>query len=133
MDMKRLAIGTVVGAITLQLVGYLIWNIVFDFYFAAVDASGVAREPQLLWANMLGNLSLAALLTLAIDKVGASTIGRGIKIGAIVGFLVWFGVDFAHYAVMTVQTLMGTIVDPLLELIRYGVTGGVIVAVLKRG
>ena len=133
MDMKRLAIGTVVGAITLQLVGYLIWNIVFDFYFAAIDASGVAREPQLLWANMLGNLSLAALLTLAIDKVGASSIGRGIKIGAGVGFLVWFGVDFAHYAVMTVQTLMGTIVDPLLELIRYGVTGGVIVAVLKRG
>ena len=49
MDAKRVAIGTVVGGVTMFLVGSLIWNI--GYWNAALDAAGVAREPQLLWAN----------------------------------------------------------------------------------
>ena len=132
MDMKRLAIGTVVGAITLQLIGYLIWNIVFDFYFAAIDASGVAREPQLLWVAALSNVPFAALVTLAIERGGSSTIGGGVKIGAIVGFLVWSGVDLAFYANTTIFDLTTIILDPLLASVHHGIGGGVIAAVLGR-
>ena len=46
MDAKRLAIGTVVGGIAMFAVGYLIWDITFDYYTAAVDAAGIAREPN---------------------------------------------------------------------------------------
>ena len=46
MDAKRFAIGTVVGGIAMYLVGYLMWNIVFDYWNAAFDAAGVALSPN---------------------------------------------------------------------------------------
>ena len=132
MDAKRLAIGTVVGGIAMFVVGYLIWNILLDYWNGAFDAAGVAREAQLLWAVVLSNIAAAALITLAIETGGSSTIGGGVKIGAIVGFLVWSGVDLAFYADTTIFDLTTIILDPLLASVHYGIGGGVIAAVLGR-
>jgi hypothetical protein len=49
-----------------------------------------------------------------------------------VGFLVWFGVDFILYGIENVSNLTATIVDPLLEIIRTGIGGTVIAAVLGK-
>ncbi len=132
MDTKRLAIGTVVGGIAMFVVGYLFWNILLDYWNGAFDAAGVAREAQLLWAVVLSNIAAAALITLAIETGGSSTIGGGVKIGAIVGFLVWSGVDLAFYADTTIFDLTTIILDPLLASVHYGIGGGVIAAVLGR-
>ncbi len=135
MDTKRFLIGTLVGGITMYIVGYLIFTLAFgDFYAANTgSATGVARETSLVWAVVLGTLSLAALVTLAVGRrAGSSTIGDGLKIGAIVGFLVWFGVDFIRYGITNVSNLTATIVDPLLEIVRTGIGGAVIAAVLGR-
>ncbi len=135
MDTKRFVIGTLVGGVTMYVVGYLIWGLAFADFFAANagSATGVARETSLAWAVALGALSLAALVTLAVgSRAASSTIGGGFKIGAIVGFLVWFGVDFIHYGITNVSNLTATIVDPLLETVRTGIVGAVIAAVLGR-
>jgi hypothetical protein len=133
MDTKRLVIGTLAGGITMYVLGYLIWGLAFAGFFAANagSATGVDRETGLVWAVALGNLSLAALVTLAIgSRAGSPTIGGGLKIGALVGFLVWFGVDFIHYGITNVSNLTATLVDPLLEIVRNGIVGAVIAAVL---
>ena len=132
MDAKRFAIGTVVGGIAMFVVGYLIWDILLDYWNGAFDAAGVAREPQPLWAVVLSNVPAAALITLAIERGGSSTIGGGVKIGAIVGFLVWSGVDLAFYANTTIFDLTTIILDPLLASVHHGIGGGVIAAVLGR-
>ncbi len=132
MDTKRLAIGTVVGGIAMFAVGYLIWDIAFDYYAAAVDAAGIAREPQLFWVIAVSNVPFAALVTLAIERGGSSTIGGGVKVGAMVGFLVWSGVALVHYGSMTAFDLTATILDPLLSGVHFGIGGGVIAAVLGR-
>ena len=132
MDAKRLAIGTVVGGIAMFGAGYLIWNILFDYYVAAIEAAGIAREPQLLWVIAAANVPFAALVTLVIERGGSSTIGGGVKIGAIVGFLVWGGVALVHYADMTIFDLTATILDPLLSSVHFGVGGGAIAAVLGK-
>ena len=132
MDAKRVAIGTVVGGVTMFLVGYLIWNIVLDYWNAAFVEAGVARETQLLWVNALSNVLAAALLTFTIERGGSSTIGAGVKIGAIVGFLVWAGVDLSFYANTTIFDLTTIILDPLLAGVWFGIGGGVISAVLGR-
>ncbi len=132
MDTKRLAIGTVVGGIAMFVVGYLIWNILLDYWNGAFDAAGVAREAQLLWAVVLSNIAAAALITLAIERGGSSTIGGGVKIGAIVGFLVWSGVNLAFYADTTIFDLTTIILDSLLASVHYGIGGGAIAAVLGR-
>ena len=135
MDTKQLMIGTLVGGITMYVVGYLIWTVALAGFFAANagSATGVGRDPQLVWAIALGTFSLAALVTLAVgSRAGSLTIGAGFKIGAIVGFLVWFGVDFIHYGVRNISNLTATVVDPLLEIVRSGIGGAVIAAVLGR-
>ena len=65
MDTKRFLIGTLVGGIMMYLLGYLIWTLAFADFFAANtgSATGVAREASLVWAVVLGSLSLAALVT----------------------------------------------------------------------
>ena len=113
-------------------VGYLIWDIAFDYYAAAVDAAGIAREPQLFWVIAVSNVPFAALVTLAIERGGSSTIGGGVKVGAMVGFLVWSGVALVHYGSMTAFDLTATILDPLLSGVHFGIGGGVIAAVLGR-
>ena len=135
MDTKRFVIGTLAGGIVMYLVGYLIWGLLLADFFAANagSATGVARETILIWAVVLGTFSLAALVTLAVGRqAGSSTIVDGLKIGAIVDFLVWFGVDFIHYGAFNISNLTATIVDPLLEIVRTGIGGAVIAVVLGR-
>ncbi len=135
MDIERFIIGTVEGAITLYILGYVIFDLVFaEFYAAnAGSATGLVRDNPLIWATALGSISYAALLTLAIGtRAGSSTIVEGLMTGAIVGFLLWFTVDFIFYGIFNISNLTLTIVDPLLELIRAGIGGAVIAAVLVK-
>ena len=135
MDTKRLIIGTIVGGIVLYILGYVIWELAFADFFAANagSATDVFRDNPVIWAVALGTLSYAALLTFAIGtRAGTATIVDGLKIGAIVGFLMWFGSDFIHYGIANVSNLTATIADSVLELIRAGISGAVIAAVLGK-
>ena len=136
MTAKRLAIGTIVGAAGLSATGYfLFWIALGDFYAYALrsaSATGVPRESPLAWAVALGALSYGALLTLAIgNRPGSTAIGAGVKVGAVVGFLVWFTADFMLYGVSNVLNLTATLIDPLLEVVPSAVAGGAIAVVLR--
>jgi len=134
-DIKRLIIGTVVGGVALYILGYVTWQLAFADFFAANagSATGVEKDPQVIWAIAIGTLSYAALLTLAIGtRAGSATIVEGLKIAAIVGFLMWFGVDFILYGIVNLSNLTSTIADSLLEGIRAGISGAVIAAVLGK-
>lgn len=133
MNTKSIIIGTVVGGITLFVLGYLIFEMAFeDFYSANMgSAMGVERETQVMWAGALASVSYALLLTLAIlSRADFPTIVGGFTVSAIVGFLLWFTVDFTFYGIFNLTNLTLAIVDPLLELVHAGIAGAVIAAVL---
>jgi hypothetical protein len=135
MDAKRFLTGTIVGGVTLYATGYLIFNVMFaDFYAAnAGSATGVDRSAQLVWAVALASLAYAALITFAMgNRTGTVSIGRGATIGAVVGFLLWFTVDFYFYGASNIANLTRTIVDPLLEFVHGGIGGAAIAAVFGR-
>ncbi len=134
MDAKKLVTGAVVGAVAQMVFGFLIFQLLFgSFYEANVGgATSLMRETPLLWPFVLGNLALAILVTLAVDQTGSNSLMKGFKVGAIVGFLVWFGVHFNMYSGMELTNLTVIIVDPFLELIRTGITGAAIGFVLAR-
>jgi hypothetical protein len=133
MDTKRLVTGTVVGGIALFVLGYLIFDLALrDFYAAnAGSATGVDRAPQLYWAVALGSLMYAALITLGIGSRTAA-VGTGVTVGAVVGFLLWGTANFILYGITNLSNLTRTIVDPLAEAVRAGITGGVIAVVLAK-
>ena len=135
MDMKRLAIGTIVGAVTMHAAGYLLFQLALvDFYAMNVgSATGVERDVTLQWALAVGNIPLAALITYCIDsRSGAPTIAGGFVTGAVIGFVVWFHADFIMYGFTNVWNLTLTIVDPPLSAITRGIAGALIAAVLAR-
>ena len=131
MDQKRFLTGTIAGAVILFVLGWLFWTVLFAGFFEGQmgSAQGVPKEPPVWWAQIVGTLALAALYTLIIQWRGASSVIEGMKTGAIAGFLIWLGVDLILFSVWNVNTLGGSLVDPVLELVRTGIAGGVIAAV----
>jgi hypothetical protein len=135
MDVKRLAIGTIVGGITLYVVGYLIFELAFGSFYAANvgSAVGALRSPIFQWAIALGNFSFALLFTLALEtRAGAPSIAKGFITGATIGFLALFGIDAIHYGFTNLFRYVVVIIDPLLSAIHSGIAGAVIAAVLMR-
>ena len=135
MDAKRFVVGTVVGGIVLYIVGYLIFTMIFARFYAANagSATGVDRSSELTWAVALGSFAYAALVIFAMgNRVGPSSIGGGIKIGAVVGFLLWLTADFILYGSTNIANLTRTIVDPLLEIVHGGIGGFFIALVAGR-
>jgi len=138
MDTKRFVIGTVVGAITVLAIGFSLFALppLLDFYLYAMNAGsaiGVARESPLVWAVFVGALSYGALITLAVgtrpNRVG---VAAGMRIGAVVGFLLWCTANFMLFGISHVGTLTSTIIDPLLELVPGATAGGTVALVLDR-
>jgi len=135
MDMKRVAVGTIVGGIVLYIVGYLIFDVaVADFYAAnRGSATGAFRDAPIVWAVVLADFALALLVTLCIaGRAASQTIGGGFITGGVIGFLAWFHADFTSYGYLNVWNMPIPIVDPLLEIIHEGVAGAVIAALLMR-
>lgn len=132
---KNLVIGSVVGAIVLFALGFVIWGMLAADFFAANEgsATGVNREAPILWAQGLGCLIYGVALTLAIQSKGSSaSVVDGLTAGALVGVLIWGTADFTLYSVQDVSTLAGTIVDTILEGIRGGIAGAIVALTLSK-
>ena len=138
MDSKRFAAATLVGGIVLYAFGYLIFTKAFAGFYAANvgSATGVDRGGELVWAVAVGALAYATLITFVLGRRATPIpIGEGVKVGAIVGFLIWCTADFIFFGTTNVANLTRTMVDPLLEIVHGGIGGAAIAAVLsgKRG
>lgn len=135
MNIKRLSIGSVVGAVTLYLLGMLIWQVLFADFFEANSGSavGVDRDAPIVWAIIVGTLCYAVLLTLSLESSGASkSLVDGLKVGAVMGALLWGTADFILFGLTNLSTLTGAVADTLLEGVRGGIAGGVIAVVLGK-
>jgi len=133
MDGKRLMIGTLVGGVVMFALGYVIFVLLMGDYFSSqITMPGLERETPIIWAQLLGTAVLAALVTLCLEWSGASSPMQAFKIGAIVGLLVWVGVDFIYYGFTNMMTLTQTLVDPLLEVVRTGLGAVVIAGTLSK-
>ena len=135
MDGRRLLMGVVVGGIAMFGLGWVIFELAFGSFYDAnsnLPASAV-RDTSILWATVAGSVALAVLVTFAITWAGATSFGSGFKIAAIVGFLLWLGVDLVRYSFIDGQNLTVTLLDPVLEIVRTGLVGAILAVTLNRG
>lgn len=134
MDAKRFVIGSIVGGIVLFLTGYVIFNMLLaGFYDAnAGSATGVAREAPLLWSIGLGCVAYAALICYAMGaRTGLGVTGAA-KVGAVVGFLLWFTADFLQYGTQNISNLTAVLVDPFAGAVHGAIGGAVIALVISK-
>jgi hypothetical protein len=132
MDMKKLMTGTLVGGLTLFVLGYLFYGMLLADFFAANSTAEIGRETPIWWAVVVGEMLMAALVTMSIDWSGASGWMEAAKVGAIVGFLAWGAVNMIQYGVIDVSNMTVHLVDPIVELVRTGLAGAVIGMVVKK-
>ena len=133
MTTQRIALGTIVGGLVLFFLGYLVYGIIFADFFAANagSASGVTREPFNFVALASGQFAWGAALTLILSWTAVSSVGEGVKVGAVVGLLFFLGIDLTLYATTNIQNLMASLVDATLAAVLFGVTGAAIVSVVR--
>ena len=135
MDLKKIAIGTLVGLVVLYALGYAIWLYLFGDFFDANSggATGVDRETPIHWAVIVGTLIYAKAITMALlSRGGSASLVDGAKVGAVVGLFIWGTADFILYGVNDTSTLAATIADTLLEGVRAGITGAIVALVLSK-
>ena len=134
MDTKKLVAGVIVGWITMFSVGYLIFDMIMASFYEANHGVpfGIGRDSTLWLFAALGMASLATLVTLCIEWSGAKNATHGFKVGGMVGFLLWFGVDFIYLSYFTISTNIFPLVDASLEIVRTGIAGAAIATVLGR-
>ena len=138
MDTKRFVAGTAVGGGTVLIIGFSLFALppLREFYSYAMNAgsaTGVARESPLLWAVVVGALSYGALVTLAIGSQPSHVgVSAGLRIGAVVGFLLWCTSNFMVFGISNVGTATSAIIDPLLELVPGAMAGGAVALVFDR-
>ncbi|MFV1988001.1 MAG: hypothetical protein ACC682_12030 [Gemmatimonadota bacterium] len=132
---KNFMIATLVGAVVLFIVGYLLYGLALaGFYETNVgSATGVMKEtPEWLWL-ILSMVAYAAVLTLILGWAGAKDPAGGFRIAAIVGLLFSASVDFGQYSMMNLMNLTVMFVDPFVGAIHAGVGGAVIGMMLGKG
>jgi len=134
MDAKRLLTGAVGGGLAMFAIGWLVFDKAFGSFYDASSSlpASAIRDTPILWAWVAGSVALAILVTFALTWAGATSFGSGFKVGAIVGFLVWLGVDLLRYSNIHDLNLTVTLLDPALEIIRTGLVGGILALVLSR-
>ena len=135
MNAKQWVIGTVVGAIVVFATGWVLFEMLLGDYYAANagSATGLDKEPPIMWSLAVGALAYAALIIYAMRGQAASVnMVSGMKVGAIVGFLLWATADFSLFGIVNMNNLTITLVDPLVELVHGGITGAVIGALLPK-
>ena len=135
MNTKQWVVGTIGGGVVVYVLGYIIFDTLLGDFYAANggSATGVMRDPQIMWAVAVGALAYAALILYALKAhVASPNAISAMKVGATVGFLLWLCADFTLYGITNMSNLTTTIVDPLAELVRGGITGAVLGALLPK-
>ena len=130
----RILLATLAGAITLFVLGYLIWGMLLASYFKDNDIqyAGLSKQPPNLVSFFLSNLALAFLLAFVFDQwASISTFVGGLGGGAMIGVLIHSSWKLSLMGYMNLyKKLTPVFVDVLAEAARTSLAGGAIGTVL---
>ncbi len=94
---------------------------------------GRPRDAPVVWSLVVGALLYAALIIYATRaQAGSVNVVSGMKVGAIVGFLLWGTADFSLFGITNMSNLTITVLDPFMELIHGRIAGAAIGALLPK-
>ena len=132
---KQFTMATLAGGVAAMIVGYVFYGMLLMNFYATNtgSATGVYKEVPIWWALILGQVLLAAFLTMIMGWRGDSSAGAGLRTGALVGLVLGLSFNFTFYGTANIANLTATLVDPIVAVIQMGIMGAVIGAVLGMG
>jgi len=136
MTQGRFWAAALAGGVTLFIAGFLLWGLALaGFYEAHMgSATGVNKDSADMVYLALGQIIWAVLLTVVMGKwAGVSGFGKGMMIGAVMGFLMSLSLGLTQFSMTNLFDLTATLTDPFLTAIWSGLGGGVIGLVLGSG
>lgn len=132
MDIKKLIIGTIAGAIVFFLLGWLFYDkLLVDFFRHNPGQVGLIgrKQPEFLYL-VIGQVIYGLLLTYILLRANVSSLGGGLITGAITGFLICAAVDFTMYGTSIIMSKRGLAADVLAATVISAVAGAVIGSVV---
>lgn len=134
MDIKKLAIGGIVGGILFFLLGWLIYGmLLMDFMknHPGVVAGYDKAAPDMLFL-VIGNLISGLLMAYIFVKANITTLAGGLIMGAVVGFLITSSMDCIMYATTNLASKKMMMADALASAVMSGVTGAIVGMVMGK-
>ena len=136
MSQGRFWSASLAGGVTLFFAGFLLWGLALaGFYDAHMgSATGVNKEMADMFHLALGQFFWALLLTIVMVKwAGVSGFGKGLMIGAVMGFFMSLSVGLTQFSMTNLVDLTVVLLDPFVSAVWSGLGGGVIGLVLAGG
>lgn len=134
MDIKKLAIGGIVGGILFFLLGWLIYGmLLMDFMknHPGVVSGYNKAEPDMLYLA-IGNLISGLLMAYIFTRAGVNTLMSGLITGLVVGLLMATSMDCIMYATTNLVSKNMMMADVLASTAMSAVTGAVVGLVLGK-
>ncbi len=136
MNMKKVSIAAIVGAVVSFFLGWLLYGFLLkDFMEAHMNNSTMRPEEDMIWwAMILSNLAWAFLLAYIFNRwANISTLGAGLSAGALISLLFSVSLSLGWYAFSTLYVDMtGMLVDIAMSTIMGAIVGAVIGLVLGK-
>ena len=133
MNAKKFGIATVAAGVVSFLTGWLFYGVLFRDFMEARSPEGLMKEMPDMLPLIVGELFIAAFLTLILSKwEGITGFGAGAKAGVILGLLFGIGLNLVFYATSNMMDAQVVPVDALINTVRVSLAGGVIGLVLGR-
>ncbi|MEN6456067.1 MAG: hypothetical protein ABFD10_17585 [Prolixibacteraceae bacterium] len=136
MAIKKILLAGIAGAVVYFLLGWLFYGILLMNFMTenAGSATGVAKEPMLMWALALGDLFWGFLLAVIFGCwTNIRTWLAGAKAGAIIGLLMGAGIDLMMYGTSNLYNCTALVVDVIVVIIMTAIVGAVVAAILGSG
>lgn len=130
---KQHLLSTLVAAVTMFILGYLIWGVATVDFFEGHTINSVMKDPPLFPFIILANLIAAFTLCVIYGKWarGYHSMGGGFQFGVWVGLFVGLGMGLLWYGTSEMMDLHGHLVEAVLDIIYYGIVGAVIGLMFK--
>jgi len=134
MDGQKFALAAVAGGIAVFVAGLLIYGLVFASFMQANTMAGIHRDAPRWIVLGVANLATGTLLTTVLGYwARVKDVPDGVRVGALLGFLVILSIDLTIAATSNLfPSLRVAIVDMLAYTVILAIGGGAVGAVLTR-
>ena len=130
---KSNLLATLVAAVTMFLLGYLIWGVATVDLFEGHSLNNVMKDPPDFLFIILANLIGAFALSTIYGKWarGHHSPKEGAEFGLWIGIFVGLSVFLLMYGTSELMDLTGHLIEAVLDIIYYVIIGAVIALIYK--